>query len=567
MTKFNGSTKRSPLTLSGVEGAKTHNKPKTQNPKFKTIGMFLFLVLCFGICHYSFAQDGDRLVDLSKQIMEAKSIDEQCASFEALTDLYFAEHKYNEYADFLNSLIRQKKELEPAASYYLALDRYYQMKYLEEAQAWDEYFERGNSYRDQITQSAQRAIEALGQSEPLSVYARLVLWKFHRGQNDAFAAAALVDLLNSVQAYAKEANNPAPLKDVADELMAEDEKIKASDLYKMYVDKIITQGPKDEELEAGALNFYQEGNIELAKGLYKAYIQRIAQAAAPKEKLVPVLSKIARMFAYRDEGLSDPFYAEEVFQKIEERAGKDAFDEGLMYLRAWNLEKVKEYAQAKDIYAELARRFPEGDYTDRANYKIGLIYVYILRDTVSGRSYFEKLIQKEAPNSYAISSLYQLGLLAQWGQDNEQAKGYYDGLLQKAQESFPEAASRAKVRLAEIEENRPIEYNLKTFLDLSLSEEGAGFNMSKLHLISHPYQAKPGQPVSVNSTTYVGETGCFNVELQYIWSGDLGGSTPASGDSGFATSFNESGTKIINLVVTSSGGIVDRSLDLLDITP
>ena len=62
-------------------------------------------------------------------------------------------------------------------------------------------------------------------------------------------------------------------------------------------------------------------------------------------------------FSYKDQGPKDPAYAEKLFKEMEQSAGRDVFDEGLMYLRAFNLEKSKEYPKAKEAYLELLKHF------------------------------------------------------------------------------------------------------------------------------------------------------------------------------------------------------------------
>jgi len=71
------------------------------------------------------------------------------------------------------------------------------------------------------------------------------------------------------------------------------------------------------------------------------------------------LKEIARQFSYDPISVGDTAYAEKVFASMEELAGKDSFDEEALYLRAFSLEKAKEFAKAKDIYRELINRFPQ----------------------------------------------------------------------------------------------------------------------------------------------------------------------------------------------------------------
>jgi len=538
--------------------------------KFKFLKIVVFLLFITN----SFAQEDSKLVALSKQIIEAKTNEDLYLPFEELKGLYFNENKYTEFIDFLKSLVQKKKTTEPFINYYVALTRYNQLRYLEEKQLWDEYFSLGNTYRDELTQGAQKAIDITTQKDGLNIYAGLLLWQFHKDQQDVFAENSLSDLVNSVLEYAKSASDTKPIKEVADKLLFYGEKGKSKELYKIYANKIITSNIKDDALLNIASGFYKEGNLELSQTLYDVYIGRITKSA-PKEKLIPNLVEIANLFAYsatggsalggKDEGLNDMLYAEKVFERIEELGGKAVFNQDLMYLRAFNLEKAKEYQKAKDAYNDLVLTFPETIHADEAVFKTGIIYTYILRDISTGRNYFEKLAKKENLSPQVISSLYQLGLLSQWQDDNVLAKGYYNSLIEKVKFDFTETVALAKERLREIEEGQPLEYNLKTFLDISLKEEYRMFDMTKLDLKSHPYKTKKQEVVNISSTANIPQSGCMQVQLQYLWSGDLGNKKPSPEQPIFDTTYLDSGTKVINSAVVSPTGIIDRSFDLVDV--
>jgi acyl carrier protein phosphodiesterase len=529
---------------------------------FNICVLTLFFALCFGICQLD-AKEDNKLVTLSKQIIDFKSNQDLYIPFEELKDLYLKDNKYNEFVDFLKSLGQKKKALEPFINYYIALSRYRQLKYLEEIQNWDEYFSQANTYRDQITEGSQKVIESINVKEPLHIYARLILWQFHKDQQDVFCEQALTNLMNSVSEYAKDGQDIKPLKEVADKLSDYGEKGKAKELYRIYVAKLTTSDIKDKDLNNVALGFYKEGNLDLAQNLYDVYMERMAKSS-PKEKLIPLLIDIAKSFSYAQDRPYDALYADKIYQKIEDIGGKESLNEELIYLRAFGLEKMKEYAKAKDIYIELVQRYPRTTHADEAVFKAGLIYTYILRDINSGKTYFEKLAQKESVSPQVISSLYQLGLLNQWQEDLVKAKDYYNKLIEKAKDQLAETVSKTQERLKEIEEAKPLEYNLKTFLDVCLKEEYAGLDMTKVDLKAHPYMAKKDESIEINSQVFLAESGCFQVELQYLWSGHTGTKNPSSAESSFATAYAQRGTKEINLVVVSPTGIIDRNMDIVD---
>ncbi|MFA5145619.1 MAG: hypothetical protein WC723_06440 [Candidatus Omnitrophota bacterium] len=535
---------------------------KIRSARSIIVALFLSVIPVCGLC----AQVDGNAASLSKKIMEAKSSQELYAPFKELKDLYFKDNRYADFVGSLKSLSQKNKALEPFSGYYTALARYSQLKYLEETQKWDEYFAQGNAYRDELTQSAQNTLNSTTAKDPLNIYTRLILWQFHKDQQDVFAEAALADLMNSVLEYSKSASNLEPIKEAADKILSYGEKGKSRELYGIYAEKLAASDINNEALADIALGFYKEGNLELSESIYNIYIDRAA-GSMPKEKLIPVLTGIAEEFAYKDQGYCDPVYAEKIFKKIEELGGNRAFSEELMYLRAFNLEKARDYRKAKDAFVELTTAFPETSHFDEALFKAGIIDTYVLRDKKEGKSYFEKVIQKkQAPSPQVISSFYQLGLLSQWEDNPAGAKDYYNRLIEAAGKNYQQSAASARERLKEIEEARPMEYNLKTFLDICLNEEYAMFDMSKVELKSRPYKAKKEEPVNISTVAYTSPTGCLQVELQYLWSGDLGSNKPSSlGQSVLDTTYTETGTKVVGLLVVSPTGIIDRSLDLVDV--
>jgi TolA-binding protein len=524
----------------------------------------LISVFILNFASWAMAYPKEQTSGLAKQILDAKNSQEIFTAFEAAKQEYFKKNQYNDFVEFLDSLAQKKKDLIAFVNYYKGLSRYHQLKFLEEKQNWDEYFSQGNNYRDELSSSLEQSIKATIAADKINVYSRLILWQFHEDQQDAFAEQSLIELSAGALEYAKSSQDLAPVKEVADKLLSYAKPGQSKELYKVYIDKIASANVSDEELKAMAQQFVTEGNFELAQTVYDVYIDRIVKAL-PKEKAIAGLIEIARFFAYKDEGVKDVFYAEKVFKKIEEIAGKDAFDEDLSYLRTFNLEKAKEFAQAKDLYICLLDRFPQTKHADEANYKIGIIFTYVLRDSQAAKVYFEKLAQKETISPQVISSLYQLGLLSQWQEDLVKAKDYYKRLIEKAKGEFSESTALAKERLKEIEESKTLDYNIKIFLDVSLKEEYTNFNMAKVDLKSSLYRPKKNKEVNLSSLAYPPQSGCMQVVLDYLWSADLGKAKPDSQEASFATSYSEAGTKVIFLVVTTPSGIIDRNIDLLDV--
>ncbi|MCX5710925.1 MAG: tetratricopeptide repeat protein [Candidatus Omnitrophica bacterium] len=496
--------------------------------------------------------------------MDSKCDSSIYPALEESSSAYFKDHKFNEYFDFVSSLLKQKNDACPVLNYNAALARFNQLKYLEESQGWDEYFAQGNNYRDQIVENLKKAIDGTTPKDSTSIKSHMLLWQFHREQQDDLDQETLTGLINAVTEYAKSSDDPALIKEVADKISSYGEKGKSKELYRMYVDKLTTADIKSDELKQIARDFYKEGNLDLAESIFDSYIEK-AIKSLPKEKVMPELTEIASMFSYKTEGQKDMVYAEKIFAKAESFGGNEALNEEQIYLRAFNLEKSKEWTKAGDVYSNLISRFPESKYADRAAFKAGVISTYILRDKDKGAGYFVKLAEKGNASAQSISSLYQLGLLSQWGKDYPKAKAYYNKLLEKAQNNFSETQAIVKVRLKEIEGGKALENNLLNFLDDSLKEENSQFDMSRTSLTLNPYNAAVNSEITVGSNALSGASGCMQVELQYLWSGDLGSATPQSAQSSFPTTYKDTGSKVIFLVVLAPSGTLDRALDFADI--
>ena len=525
----------------------------------------LFLIAVFiSINSLTFSQELKKPEERALEIVGSQDNQQAFSLLQEASGAFSKEGKFNELGDFLKDLSQKKKSLEPVLRYFLSLNRYQQLKYLEEKQAWDEYFNKGNDYRQELTSGLDEVINSAVAKDPLSVYARLLLWQFHQDQQDAFAEDSLVSLASSAKAYAEAAKDAVVLKVVADKLQTYAQKSKAREIYKLYIDNVVNADSKERQLKAMAAGFFKDGNMELAETVYDAYIEKIVKSL-PKDSLISELAGLAREFAYKDATFNDPGYAEKIFAKIESLSSKAAFDEQLSYLRAYNMERAREFDKAKAGYIDLLSRFPNSPYYDKVNFKLGIISAYVLKDVKGAREFFQKLAGKEIASPEVISSLYQLGLLAQWEEDLERAKANYLKLKEKAGNEFKSSLVMAEERLKEIAENKLLDNNIRSFLDVSLKEEYSVFNMSKLELKSSAYNLKKDQEFTMTATANPPESGCLQVVLEYGWAGDPGKATPISKDSNFTSAYSEPGVKVIGLVVRASAGVIDRSIDLIDV--
>ncbi len=320
----------------------------------------------------------------------------------------------------------------------------------------------------------------------------------------------------------------------------------------------------DDELQNTAMSFYKQNNLELAQALYTVYIDRLRKKASP-EKLKLELIDIARLFSYKRAGPYDLYFAEKMFAMLEEIYAASVFDEPLAYQRVYNVEKNKDFNRAQDMYAAFAAAYPQSARHDEALYKAGILALYADRDAKAAQEIFGALASGQAVSSQVLAGLYQRGLIAQWEGNNTRAQESYTKLIELAKDGFGETVSLAKARIAEIEEDRPLEFNIKSFLDTALKPENSQFSMARADINPSAYNAAPQAEITVAATATAPESGCMQVQLQYFWSGDMGSGQGASQESSFTTAYTDPGTKIIGTVVMTPGGVVDRALALIDV--
>ena len=486
-------------------------------------------------------------------------------SFNDLAGEFLKENKYDECVSCMIGLKEKNKDLEAPADYYSAYCRYQQLKAAEQLQDWNEYFNKGAAWRQEITAALQNAIAKSQVTDPANIYSRLLLWKLTKETQEGDPEAEFNVLMDACRQFAKHGSDMTAIKNVADQLQLSDRKPDARELYKIYVARLANTQMSEYDLKAAADGFYQEGNVDLAEAVYENYIEKISKNIS-KERLLAELKEIAMKFSVQSPNAKDLFFAEKMFKKMEEVGGWEAFDEKSIYLRAWNLEKAKDYPRAKEVYLVLLNRFPKTAYASAANYKISVIDAYALGDLKQAKDALEKTSQGQT-DIYSISSLYHLGLLNQWEGNFEQAQNYYNKLLENAKEAkeYQEIVKFSQDRLAEIKNKKLIEYNLKLFLDACFKPENKNLTMNKINLQVNNFLPKPADKLSLNATAYAGQTGCMDAQLQYYWSGSLGSAIPTVEQFSFETDYPSKGPKVANLVVVSPSGVVDRSFEIIDV--
>lgn len=485
-----------------------------------------------------------------------------------LKECYYSAGRYGDFVSFLKTLAAKRKDLAAWAYYYAGLARCDQLVSLEAEKKWDEYFSSGDVYRREAGEYAGKAVKSATGGGALPVYSRLLLWRSLREDRDDSAAKLLPELLSATREYAASAGAvPEPVKDVADGLAAAGEKTRAAGLYKLYIEKKAFAAAGIGEIGELAEVFFKEANLLLAEPAYDAYTEGLLRSPAYSlQEKTGMLLETAGRFVYNDNGVCDPEYAEKIFAVVESSAGPEGFTEDWLYTRAWNLEKSRSFEKAEKYYAELAGRFPSGGHADEAAFKAGVIRLYALRDIEGGKPYLQKLADSGRQNPYVVSAIYHLALLLQWEGDSSRAAEYYNNLIGLAGGHYEEEVALSRARMAELAGNKPVEYNLRTFLELSFRPENSVYNMSRLDLKTSPAQADPGENVSVASSAHTAESGCMPVKLSFLWSGQTGKESGLSADdAGFSTVYRERGSRVINVVALYPSGTIDRSFVIVDV--
>ena len=100
-------------------------------------------------------------------------------------------------------------------------------------------------------------------------------------------------------------------------------------------------------------------------------------------------------------------------------------------------------------------------------------------------------------------------------------------------------------------------------LDTSLKEEYSNLPVNNSDLNSSSYRPEKGKDTSISSSAQPPASGCLQVEIQYLWAGDLGGMKPALNQPQFKTSWKSQGTKVLGFVLISPAGISERSIDMV----
>lgn len=526
---------------------------------------------------YAEELDTKKIKQLEEQILSNPEDKKSLPYLDELSHFYLSQHQYGKFLDLLRKLEKKKVPVcDFPVAYYIGLCRYHQLRYLEETKDWKEYFDLGNSYRQELFLETEKIAELCPLSD-FGVRAQLLHWLQRKTQNDGRAGDSLGALMDMVTTYAKlDTADIKVIAEVADSLFKEGELAFARSAYNLYINRLLATEKSPFRLQVAAEDALKAGNIDLAETIYDRYVEIIKDSLA-KDNLANELIAIAKVFATDGwEKGKDHRYGEKVLGILQEFCGKSYFSEELQYLRAYNLQRLKEYAKSAEEYEILAADFPKNSYLDEVEFKLGILYTYILGQKEKGVSYWQKVIERnpepvEGRNSslgYTLESLYHKSLLSHYAQDLERAAIGYAKILELISENleFNNLLGRVRDRQKEIQESKAIDYNLKTFLDAAL-ERTVAIETSGLELLVSPYKAVglAQEDVKFSLQQVQIETGCFAPVLTELWSGDLGSVWPVPTEGEFTTDYQTPGTKVVNLAVLGPTGVMGYVLEMVEV--
>src|SRR3989338_7059236 len=298
------------------------------------------------------SQSHGRLEQLEGQILANPKDNLSLSKLEELSSLYLEIHQYNQMVDFLRKLEKTAVlGCELPVGYYIGLCRFNQIRYLEEAKNWQEYFDQRNLYREELFQETAKTVSGCPGS-PLAIKSQAINWLEHKAQNDSLGKDALDKLINLINNYVRQDTidlssglDVEVIKETADILQGEEEPALAKAVYNLYVSRLDNSKTAKEKLRLAAESALESGNISLAEIIYERYIE-IIRGSLAKDALSGELIAIIKRFATDgwNKG-NDPLYAEKVFGVLQDTCGKDYFTEDLRYLRAYNLQRLKDYTR------------------------------------------------------------------------------------------------------------------------------------------------------------------------------------------------------------------------------
>lgn len=526
--------------------------------------LFLILALAAAAPDYCLAENVPE-ADLEKlKKNTVSSLENLPANLEMLAKIYFRENKYNDFVIFIKESlpkISDKKQLAVAA-YYISWARFEQLRYLEKNQLWQEYFDKGVAYRQEFSRNVETVSDSVLSDEALFLDALFLKWRFLKEDQDVREREALDSLLSSVERYAEKSNDFMGLKKIAAALSEAEEISSARYIYGLYVNSIAKSDKPAGEIKKTAEAALAGGESELAVILFDLYLNKLDRKN--EAVFVRELSDIARAFSYKSKNFNAE-YAEKIFGLLDESCSGECYGEELLYTRAKNLQYSGMLIPSAAEYRKLVERFPKTKYADEADFKNGVVELYVRGNVESAGEILGRLAKEGMNADYRLLALYHLGLIYQWQGDLKSAKNYYQQIAGFSKtEISADLEGQLSLRLSEVNGALPLEYNLRVFLDTAW-KNNAPDKYTPLEIKIEPDFALMNKDVTFFASSFQAAFGCLVQKTAYLWSGQVCALEPDINSPKLNCAYKQPGTKVVNIVVINSSGVViSRSMVILD---
>ncbi|MDD5019995.1 MAG: hypothetical protein PHH75_05250 [Candidatus Omnitrophica bacterium] len=478
---------------------------------------------------------------------------------------YVGDGKFDELTVYLTSLLKKGFERLPDVYFYRAYGRQVQLDSWKKTKNWEGVYDKGPEMKTAMEKDLAQAEKFVQGRPDMALRIAILRWTV-ASQDDPEAASGLFDdVVNKARSAATQPDTMALIKKMADALSTYEDKNLARRLYEVYASALKASGPKPEQLKKAGQDFAQQKNIYLAKTLFEGYLE---QFAGDPEVLAKETVLVADKFAHQGyEEALDPVYAESLYQKAFDLAGQKAFTSSSQYSRAFNLERMKEYIPAFEAYGRFLEAYPQESRRREVEFRRGVLAAYAKKDTASALEIFLRLKDESVLDRNGLSSLYQLGLLNQWQENKEAAKGFYGVLLDSVTQGGLDPqkdglAVLARERLAEIEENKEMKYGLRLFLEGIFR---APASPAGVDLTARPAVAAAFKSVSLIVTTSNPQTGCMTPQLAYEWSGEMGSLQNIPNVAELTTDYALPGIRVVHVAVLGQNGPEGVSFEMVQI--
>ena len=396
-----------------------------------------------------------------------------------------------------------------------AEDLFSQLKGWQDNKDWEDFFSNKDVYLSKITELLYR----ITSPEAAVLKSKYMIFEVKRFFNDSKGKRkAFNDFIREVKNIKKPSSETVSfLRKTVLDLKNKSEKNLYRRVSSLYVSLIKKSKSKD-VLKKEAERFYLNGDMDNFSSIAEAYLSLINGRPEFLQEIKRLIEKSSCG------GVKDkcaPYFAEGLFNKYKDETGK-LLNEGLTYLRGYNLEKSSEYNKARDSYEDFLNRFPESKLSDEVLFRLGCIYMYKLRDFPRAKGLFKKLKNKGYDTGWELDVL-------------EKGAG-----------------------------KEGLSYNEKEFFSALFGEDKAARG-NFVQAESFPSRIFIGEKAKVRAVSLSPDTGCLTPEGLFLWSGDLGGVKVTTNTPEVAVSFDSPGIKDINLVEEISNGILGYDSVLVNV--